>query len=279
MNAEILDITPDEYLALPHFSSTMAKALIAQSPRHAKAEREAGGKAPTKEMDFGSVGHRLVLGKGKDFEPLPFDDWRTKDAKEARKRVRDQGKVPIKAEDFERANLLAETVRVELVERGIVLDGESELPVTWEEQTAHGVVLCRAMFDHAWLDTGRILDLKFTDSAAPGAIERNAEQMGYGVQWAAYTSALVALRPSLAGKVDFLFTFAERDSPFAVNVVRPDGMFRDLGMKRWRRALNTWARCVAEDHFPAYGAGINSLTPPVWALKNEEFAATEDYAA
>lgn len=273
MNAEILDITMDEYFALPHFSSSVAKTVISRSPRHAQQEREDGGKEATKEMDFGSVTHRLVLGAGKDYEPLPFKDWRTNDAKDAAKAARTAGKVPIKTADFERANLAAESIRVELSKRGIILDGASELAVTWEEETEHGIVICKAMFDHAWLETGRILDLKLTENAAPWVIERNSESMGYAIQWAAYTRALAALRPSLSGKSDFLFAFGETDSPFAMNLTRPDGMFRELGERRWRRALTTWAECVATDTWPAYGDGINQLSPPAWALRNEEFAA------
>lgn len=273
MNAEILDITPDQYFALPHFSSSVAKTVISRSPLHARQEREDGGKDPTKVMDFGSVTHRLVLGAGKDYEPLPFDDWRTKDAKAARDAAREAGKVPIKTADFERANLAAESIRLELSKRGILLDGASELAVTWEEETEHGIVICKAMFDHAWLETGRILDLKLTENASPWAIERNAESMGYAIQRAAYVRALVALRPSLAGKADFLFAFGETDTPFAMNLTRPDGMFRELGDRRWLRALNTWAECVATDTWPAYGDGINQLSPPAWAMRNEEFAA------
>lgn len=275
MNAEILDITPDEYHALPHFSSSMAKTLISRSPRHA---REIRGKPPTKEMDFGTVGHRLVLGKGKDYAVLPFDDWRTKAAKESREAARAEGLVPIKHDDFTRAEQLAGTVRTELLARGLELDGESEIAITWEEQTEHGVVLCKAMLDHAWLDAGRILDLKFTENAAPFAIERNAESLGYAIQRAAYVRAITQLRPSLAGKVDFLFAFCETESPFAVNLTRPDGMFREIGDKRWARALATWARCLAENDWPAYGAGVNQLSAPPWALRNEEFAA-DDVAA
>jgi hypothetical protein len=270
VTASILKVTPDEYHALPHFSSTLAKTLIAQSPRHA---REARGKNPTKVMDRGNVIHRLVLGKGKDYEVLNFNDFKTNAAKAARDAARKAGKVPVLADDFEEHCKASESIRVELAERNIFLDGESEFAVTWFEPTKHGPVQCRAMFDHVWLKAGRLLDLKITDNAAPGAIERNAETMGYAIQWAAYTRALAALDPKLAGRVDFLFGFCEPDSPFAINLVRPDGMFRELGERRWLRAVETWAECLETDTWPAYGTGINQLSSPPWALSREDFAA------
>lgn len=271
-NAQILDITPDEYFALDRFSSSIAKLVVTKSPRHARAEhQDEVSKKPTRSMDFGSVAHHLVLGKGADYEPMRFDDWRTKDAKAAALAARDAGRIPIKQDDFERATAAAESVRVELVERGIVLDGQSELVIIWDEETPHGLVPCKAMLDHVWPELGRILDLKFPADASPVAIERSAENFGYAIQRAAYTRALTALDSTLAGRVDFLFCFCEQTSPHAVNLTRPDGMFRELGDQRWTRAVTTWAECLATDRWPAYGSGINQLSAPAWALAREPF--------
>jgi hypothetical protein len=268
MTAQLLRIPSDDYHARDGFSSSLAKLLIERSPAHAKAEYR---KPATKEMDRGSVVHRLVLGAGKDFEVLHFDSFRTNAAKDARDKARAAGKVPILEEAFAEANVIAESVRVQLLERGITLDGESEIAIEWHEDSAHGPVLCRCMLDHLWLGDGRILDLKITGNAAPNAVERNAESMGYAIQEAAYRRALVALEPGLAGRVDFLFAFAEAEQPYAMNIARGDGMFREIGERRWLRAVETWARCMAEDNWPAYGAGVNPLSPPPWALAKEEY--------
>ena len=268
--ASILDVSFDEYHELELFSSSTAKTVISRSPAHAKAEIE---KKPTKEMDFGTVCHRLVLGKGKDFEVLNFDSYRTDKAKNAREAARQAGKVPILVDAFERANVAAESVRVQLAERGIVLDGQSEVAISWEQETHLGTVACKSMFDHVWLDRGVILDLKITENAAPFAVERTAENLGYAIQFAAYTKALEALRPELVGRVQFLFAFCEADTPFAMNLARPDNVFAEIGERRWMRATTTWVECVMNNHWPAYGQGVNPLTAPPWALTREEYAA------
>lgn len=272
MPSRILTVSPDEYHALPHFSATRAKTLIAKSPLHAKALTEI---APTEEMDRGAIVHRLVLGKGADYAVLPFDDWRTKAAKGSRDAARAAKRVPIKESGFAQASLIAESVRTQLAERGIVLDGRSELAIEWTEETEHGPVLCKGMLDHCWLDTGLIIDLKVTENAAPSAIERTSENLGYAIQWAAYTRALAALDPDLAGHIGFAFVFCEPEAPFAVNVAEPDGVFQQLGIQRWRRAVTTWAECTKNNAWPGYGARVNPLTAPAWALAREGYSPSE----
>jgi PDDEXK-like domain of unknown function (DUF3799) len=274
--AQILRISPDEYHQRPGFSASCAKTLIERSPLHAWSQHPlygAKGKKPTKEMDFGTVGHTLVLGKGKRIETLDYDNFLTKDAKADRDAARAAGKVPVLTKDHNRATAAAQRVTEQLADLAIKLDGESELAIEWTEETEHGPVLCRCMFDHVWLSKGRVLDLKFTGNASPSVVERNAENMGYAIQEAAYRRALTALDPSLAGRVDFLFGFAETEDPYALNVCRGDGLFRELGERRWSRALTTWAECVKNGKWPGFSASINPLNPPAWAFKREEEAA------
>jgi hypothetical protein len=265
MSARILDVSPDEYHELSQFNVSTAKVLIDRSALHAKTQH---GKKPTKEMDFGTVGHTLVLGKGKRFEVLNFDDYRKDAAKEARDAAREEGKTPILAKDFERAEKLAARLTKELADRGLTLSGASEVALEWEEE---GGVLCRCMFDHVWLETGAMLDLKFTANAGTSAVERNAENMNYAMQDAAYRRAMRALKPELAGREDFIFAFCETEEPFAVNVVRGDGVFRELGERRWLRAVRDWDHCKKANFWPAYGVGVNSISAPAWALAREEY--------
>lgn len=262
-------LSADEYHARPGFSQTLATTLIMRSPLHARTEQLAGGKDATRAMDRGSVIHALVLGEGK-FKVLEFNDYRKKAAQEAREAARAAGLVPILREEFEGARQVSFRIKEQLAARGIVLDGESEVGIEWEEETPFGPVLCRGMMDHAWISKGRILDLKVTNDAAPLKVERSAENFGYGIQAAAYSRALAQLDPSLAGRTSFLFVFAEPDPPYAVNVCKPDGVFRELGERRWLRAVATWADCVKHDNWPGYGSGINELTAPAWAVSREE---------
>lgn len=270
-DAQIINCTPDEYFKRPGFSSSVAKTLIAQSPAHAKAEIS---KKPSKELDRGAAIHRLVLGKGKDFKVAPpeIKEWKSNDAKKIRDDARAAGLIPLKAHEFDDYSKAAAKLLEKLTARGIVLDGLSECAIEWYEETPHGPLLCKGMLDHLWIGDGAILELKVTENAAPTAIERTAENLGYAIGWAAYTRALAALRPDLAGRVKFRFAFAEPDDPWALNLCEPDGPFRELGEERWLRACATWAKCEYEKKWPAYGDGLNRLSAPAWALAREMIA-------
>lgn len=279
MTAQVLRISAAEYHKRPGLSSSIATILIQQSPAHAKAAHAAyggEGSTPTRSTDRGSVVHAITLGKGAEYVALDFDDFKTKAAREARDAARAAGRIPILQDDLDAAEKIAARLTANLFERGIELTGESELAIEWHEPSPHGPVLCRCMMDHAWLGGGsaRVLDLKVTHNASPAAIEKSAENFGYAIQFAAYTRALVALEPGLAGRLDFLFAFQEPESPYVMNLVRPDGAFREIGERRWRRAVEEWGKAIATDTWPGYGQTVNSLSVPAWALaKEEEHAA------
>lgn len=276
MTVKILDVTPDEYHQLPGLSASIATTLITRSPLHAWQQHPlfgAKGKKPTQEMDLGQVGHTLVLGKGKRFAVLDVKDYKTNDAKAQRDSARAKGFVPIKREAYDGAVTMASRIKERLAEQDIVLNGASELAITWTEDSAHGPVECRGMMDHVFLDRGRVIDLKIVGSAAQTSVERSAENFGYAIQEAAYRSALTKLKPELAGRIEFLFAFCEADEPHAVNLCRGDGMFRELGERRWHRAVETWAECLKNNRWPGYGSGINPLSAPAWAFSREEIAA------
>ena len=266
-------VSPDEYHLLPGLSSSIATTLIAKSPAHAYDQHPLygnHGKAPTKEMDLGSVVHALSLGLGKPFAVLEFDNYKTKLAQESRDTARARGLIPILAREHDEAQVIASKVRHQLAERGLALDGVSELAFAWSEPSSSGPVECRGMADHVKIDQALIIDLKIVGNAAPSHVERSAENFGYAIQAVAYSRALAAIDPSLAGRVQFLFAFCESVRPFAINISRPDGLFRELGERRWLRAVETWGRCLAENAFPAYGSDINYLSSPPWALTKEE---------
>jgi hypothetical protein len=270
VTAKILDISPDEYHQLEHFSSSVAKQLLARSPFHARAEIK---KKPTKLMDRGNIIHRLVLGKGKEYAIVQHSDWRTKDAQKQRDDAHKANLVPVLANHFEEYSIAAAAITIRLSDMGLDLTGASELAFEWTESTPHGEVLCRGMGDHIWLDTGRILDLKIIDDASPAKVERSAASLDHAVQHAAYTRGISRCVPDLVGRTQFLFAFCEPGEPYDVNVCEPDGVFRQLGEQRWLRAVTTWAKCIAEDRFPGYG--INFLNPPIWQLRNEGFSPEE----
>jgi hypothetical protein len=272
VSARLLDIPGDDYFDLDAFSASTAKVLISRSPAHARVGYR---KKPTKAMDRGDIIGRLLLGAGKDYEVVNAENWTTKAAREKRDEIRSRGLVPVLHDDLEDYHTAAETIRVKLADRGLILDGLSEQAITWTEHTDLGDVTCKGRFDHVWPDFGTIIDLKVTADASPAFVERNAENLGYAIQAAAYTRALAQLKPDLAGKIGFAFIFAEAEEPYALNISEPDGIFQEIGERRWLRAVREWARCIKENHWPSYGTAVNPITSPSWALAREGYS-TDD---
>lgn len=255
----------------PSLSASIAHVISSQSPLHAYARHPKLGGVPRKDtraFDMGSLAHSLLLGAGKEIAVIEADDWKTKVAREARDDARAEGKIPVLVRDHDEAKDAADTLRQRFAGFGIVLDGDSETTAFWTETTRDGAkVQCRGMQDHLKLPT--IYDLKSCRSASVGSCQRHVDSYGYAIQRAAYVSAMEKIRPDLAGRIDFVFVFFELAPPFAVTPVRLSGEFRELGERRWRRAVETWERCLRENYWPGYTESIVDLDPPRWALAND----------
>lgn len=277
MKARILDVTAAQYhadpLPTPSLSSSLAHVLLSQSPQHAYLlHPKLGGKVreATKTMDGGTLAHELLLGVGGGLVVIDADDFKSKAAREARDVARSAGQTPVLKSAFEDAKVAVEQWRARLEILGIVLSGKSEVAVTWDEEPIPGrPVACRGMIDHLKIDRGVIYDLKTIRSAHPKVCARHMIEYGYDVQYAAYTRALEALRPELAGRTDFVFLFCETEPPYCITPARPNGTMRELGRTRWDRAVGLWNDCLTFNKWPGYADGIIELEAPPWAITAE----------
>lgn len=270
MTARIIDVEPDAYHKLPGLSGSRAVAIINDSPYHAKYLIDHGDVKPTKEMDMGSVVHRMVLGKGKAFACLPFDDWKTKAAKESRDKAREAGIIPLTHVMHSKCEDAATSILAAMRDLGYSMSGQSELAVEWFE----GDVQCRCMFDHVNLETGEILEIKTTNDANPARVEKRAEDMGYRISAAAYIRALIALRPELAGRITYTFLFVEMDPPYAVYPPDPDHWFLETGERDWLRAVALYRECMRTGRWPGY-QDFRSIGRPQWKLRQEGILSNE----
>lgn len=258
----------------PSLSSSTASVLLSQSPRHAwLGHPKLGGRrwTPTKDMDRGSLAHALLLGAGPRIVEIEADDFRTKDAKEARDEAWKRGEIPVLSAKLDEAKETTEKLRAGLKELGIELTGDSEATILFEQQSASGPVKCRSRLDHVILEPRRgiIYDLKSISSAHPDKCARSTYEYDYHLQSHVYTRAVEEHRPDLIGRVDYVLLFCELDEPHCITPARPDGMFRRMAEVRWQRAVDLWGRCLSEERWPMYTDRIINLAPPPWALARE----------
>lgn len=274
-----LQLSDEDYFAdrvgdRPCLSSSIAKILCAQSPAHAHAiHPRLGGhvRPPTDEMELGTILHSMLLGSGAELAVVEFDDYKKKAAQETRDVARAEGKIPMLARKVERINLMLTAYNRQLDRMEITFSGKSELAAVWEEPSSCGPVLCKGKLDHFLPAQGLIYDLKTCASAHPDAISRSACNYGYHLQQAAYTRAVEAIRPDLAGQVEMVFLFAETEYPFPLTVARADSALREIGERKWEAAVETWARCldrgVDRKHWPAYSEDVVTMRAPSWELR------------
>lgn len=272
-------MTTGEYHADPcpiSLSASIAHVLLRQSPEHAYLRHPRLGATAQPGADFldrGALAHRIILGVGNDLEIVEADNWKKKASQEKRNEARASNKIPVLASDYATALVDAERVKLRLSDIGIDLAGESEVCALWGSRTFDGaIVQCRGMLDH--LEGATIYDLKTCRSAHPEACQRHIDDYGYAVQHAAYIEAVETLKPMLAGRVKFVFIFFELEPPYSITPIRLSGEFRELGKRRWRRAVETWERCLSTGTWPGYADGIVEIEPKPWTLLRDSEEAT-----
>jgi hypothetical protein len=272
--ARILDVTDREYhadpCATPSLNQSTARRLITQSPAHAYLYHpRLGGQADeqTASKDNGSLYHAILLGGESMIELIAADDFRTKAAREARDAAKAGGKVPLLVKDHADVMKAVEAIRARFVLLGVSLEGDHETAIDWCEDSAFGPVMCRGKLDVLALPT--ITDIKSCRTAAPRSCENHIVEYGYDIQRAAYVSAVEKLRPELVGRVGFDLIFFETEAPYAVTPGPMSGELRELGARKWRRAIDLWGKCLRSNDWPGYVTGPVTFQAPAWAMAQE----------
>lgn len=255
----------------PTLSSSIAKILYDETPRHARqAHPRLGGmiaKKTTREMDLGSVAHEITLGKGGGYIVSPFDEYRTKEARAWRDETIESGQTPIKEKDFNVANAMAKSLRSVLAEvpgaEAAFSQGRAETVVIWRDI---GGPLCRAMID--WWDQPIIWDLKTTGNGLSDRALRMWIATGLDLQGAFYMRGLETVVPELASRVKWRWVFVETEAPFEARIIEMDGATRAYGDRKAALSIEKWRKCLAENRWPGYSRVIEHLDYAAWSEAN-----------
>ncbi len=280
----LIEMTPADYHAdkvceVPTLSRSIAHTLVDRSPAHAYAEHpKLGGQPddPSKKMDLGTVGHRIVLGRGSDYAVVEAKDWRTNVARDAAEAARKDGKIPILNGQLDEAREMSQAFHAQFGQYGALYDAfaaaQSEQVGVWSE----GETVCRCMFDRLCIDEPNkraiIFDLKTTENAHPRSCSAKVIPLGYDMQDEFYTRGLRAIRPDLQGRIRFVFLFLETSFPFALTPLELCGEHKSIGVSRVMRAIPLWAECLKAHRWPAYASDVLRSEAKPWEL-TQEFGA------
>ena len=268
----------------PALSSTGAKKLTPPStPAHYRAMRD-GDYKPTREMEFGTAAHTVVLGTGQALHVVEASGWNVKAGKEGKQLAYDLGRLPILESEYEKIQAMADAIRQHPVasllfqrqryEAGqlIPATGTPELSLFWRDDLSGIDKRCRLdWFPHYRSASGVLIvpDYKTCVSASPDAVSRAFRDYGYPQQAQWNTEGIEALGLNDGAPVLFVFVFQEKTAPYLINTVAVGSQSLQVAERKNYLAARLFRECSESGEWPGYGNRIDYVDLPYWDLKRE----------
>lgn len=222
--------------------------------------------APKDEYDMGHAVHTMILGVGAPIARIDVESWTTKAAREQRDAARSDGKVPLKAADYDAAAAMAASVRRHPVAAALFRNGVAEHSIYWRDPETDVMLRARPDWMPHTTPGGRLIlvDYKTTTSANPTKFAKSAADYGYHQQAEWYRDGAAA--SGLSEDPAFVFVVQEKSPPYLVSVVELDNDALMLGRRLNRRAIDIYAECSAANHWPTWGDDVHLVSLPAWAF-------------
>lgn len=282
----IYDLTDEEYFADPvpawlggSLSHSGAKVLL-DSPARFAWER--AHSSPSKAAyDFGHVAHHLVLGGGVRPLVVDADSWRTKAAKEAQAQAYAEGRAPLLRHDFKVVTDMARALRRHRVASALLARPGGTERALFAQDEASGGVWLRAKFDFLpdpdADERPLIVDYKTTvRSASPSRFDKSLADYAYhsAAAWYLDLYTKVTARDDAA----YLLIVQEKEPPHLVSVIQPDDDALQTGRDENRAAIELYAQCMSDNHWPGYPEDITLVGLPRWYSPRSAPAQMENIA-
>ncbi len=251
-------------------SNSDGRALIGDGcPAQFKHDRDHGIRKISRAYDFGHAAHTLILGRGEQFavfEPKKLDG-RTVAGKAQAVEVaaaRAAGLTPIYGDEWQTIQAMA-AVALEHPAAAELLaqPGRPEACLFWREPLPldGGLVTVqrRAMVDFlpdVPADEGtpmRVVDYKTAAEVAPDdGMDRRIYDHGHHRQAATIVDGVWEL---FGRDSEVIFLHQRKTAPYLVTPVALDTVAMNAGRIENRYALEVWARCWRDDHWPDFTDG------------------------
>lgn len=270
----LTDLAEHAYHRLPELGSTQAKELLSSAP--AKFHYWRGKPKPEKKAyDIGHAVHARVLGVGAQVVRIP-DNYlaidgaiSTKRAKEFVQEARDNGQIPLKSEEIQPIEDMAEAVLKHPTASKLLMRGMPEVSVVTQDPETGAKVRCR--FDYLQFPREPLaiaVDLKTADDASEDGFLKAVLDYGYHISQEFYRDAY---RYATGEEVNFSFIVVEKTAPYLVGLYRLDPKFVEMGRREAAEARRMFAEYSGTGVWPGLSNDIEELAPPYWAvLKHEE---------
>lgn len=225
----------------------------------------------TRALAVGKAAHSLALGEPEfaaHFAILPFDSMRTNEAKVWRDKTEAEGKVILRADDFEMVKAMAEAIRRSPQCARAFRDGKPEQSLIWQDEET-GVWL-KSRPD--WLPDnpagGWVIDYKTTADLRPRKFSAQAFEFGYHLQAALQVDAcraVLGVDPVGIGHV-----VQEKSPPYLaeLRLFTPEQI--DFGRREYRRALRRFKQCWDAQRWPGYTDDAQYIETPYYIAQKME---------
>lgn len=233
----------------------------------------------TRALAMGKAAHCLALGEpdfARHFAILPFDSLRTNEAKAWRDKTEAEGKVILRADEFDTVQAMAAAIKRSPQCSRAFRDGKPERSLVWlDDETG---VWLKSRPD--WLPddpaNGWVIDYKTTADLRPRKFSAQAFECGYHLQAALQMDAC-----RMVLGVDALgigHVVQEKSQPYLaeLRLFTPEQI--DFGRREYRRALRTFARCWETKRWPGYTDQPQYIETP-YHVEQRMMQDETDYAA
>ena len=246
-------MTNSEYHARAEISKSDLSLLANETPYALKMKKDGLYKnEASASLNLGSAVHKLVLEPydfEKEFAVEPTCDKRTKNGKAKYEAFENenQGKIILKADEFEKAKAISESILQMKQTAKFLKDGTAEQ--SYFSELCGIKVKCRPDFYNENL--GLLIDLKTTSNPKKYEFTKSVANFAYDMQVAFYTDIL----ESLGKKVNSTLIIAVKNKePYSVafyEIKKNSNAFLS-GREYYQKLLKIWRECVEKNEYPNF---------------------------
>lgn len=256
----------------PSLSNSIIRPLLDCSPYHAWALHPKLGKEDSflsqmkkpissEAMDFGSVIHAMILGKGEQIVPIDALDFKSSRARKEKEEALANGQIPILVHKLEKLYLLSQNFLDQMKENPLCEDffkeGHSEVSLLWEEKGIN----CRARIDRLPKDKNSpIYDIKTTslkdESWAYQLQNKNRTQSEFYKK--GISKILKETRPSMR------FIICHLDFPFRISIFELSEDLILLAKAECKKAIEIWGDCIKNNKWDDFSNEIKTIRSTPW---------------
>jgi hypothetical protein len=229
---------------------------------------------PSEAQEVGSAVHVAVLEPERfpsTYAAAPKIDKRFKEGKAEWAAFVEENKerIVLTSEEYGQCLALRDAAWSHPMAAGILrAAGKNEVSAVWKDKETG--VICKGRQDRlTYLDNWpAVVDLKTARDAARRQFSRAIDQYGYAEQGAYYLGGLDTLHP-FEGDRRYVFIVLEKEPPYAVAVYELDVDAIRVATDKVKGYLRQYATCLESGTWPGYGDGLDLISLPPWAFKEE----------